>query len=374
MPRAARPRSSEQLGQLLIVGFDGTEMSPRLYDLLTRLQPAGVILFARNIEGAQQTHKLLKDCQACVRDPLFHCVDLEGGRVDRLRKITGPTPSAVDVFAGGSMFFRKHGEIIGKTCRTLGFNVDFAPVLDLAFAASRNVMISRAVSEDPKQVIRYAREFLAGLSSAGVIGSGKHFPGLGEGNLDSHHDLPVIGKDFKRLWDEDLVPYRMMRRDLPMALINHANYPRVTRDKLPASLSKKWITDVLRKRIGYKGLIVSDDLEMGGVLKDAPIDKAAVEFIRAGGDLCLICHQQEFIEQAFETMQRRLEGDAGFRRRVPESLNRIAAFKRKHAARLKMPPAPSQDKIDRLSRQLWEFSERVRLQQVAAEASAGAGA
>jgi len=374
MPGAARPKSSEQLGQLVIVGFDGTEMSPRLYDLLTRLQPAGVILFARNIESAQQTHKLLKDCQACVRDPLFNCVDLEGGKVDRFRKIMGSTPSAADAFRGGPKFFRKHGEIIGKTCRALGFNVDFAPVLDLAFAASRTVMASRSVSEDPKQVIRYAREFLVGLSSAGVIGSGKHFPGLGEGNLDSHHDLPVIGKGFKRLWDEDLVPYRVMKRELPMALINHATYPAVTRDKLPASLSKKWITEVLRKRIGYKGLIVSDDLEMGGVLKTAPIDKAAVEFIRAGGDLCLICHQQEFIEQAFETMQRRLDGDAGFRRRVAESLNRIAAFKTKYAARLRMPPAPSPDKIGRLSRQLWEFSERVRLQQMAAEASAGAGA
>ena len=96
MPGSARPKSSQQLGQLLIVGFDGTEMSPRLYDLLTRLQPAGVILFARNIEGPQQTHKLLKDCQACVRDPLFNCVDLEGGKVDRFRKIMGSTPSAAD--------------------------------------------------------------------------------------------------------------------------------------------------------------------------------------------------------------------------------------------------------------------------------------
>lgn len=374
MPGAARPKSIEQLGQLLVVGFDGTEMSPRLYDLLTRLQPAGVILFARNIEGAQQTHKLLKDCQACVREPLLTCVDLEGGRVDRFRKITGSAPSAADVFAGGSKFFRKHGEIIGRTCRALGFNVDFAPVLDLAFETSRSVMISRSVSEDPKQVIQYAREFLAGLWAAGVIGSGKHFPGLGEANLDSHHDLPVIAKNFKGLWDEDLVPYRVLKRELPMALISHANYPAVTRDKLPASLSKKWITDVLRKRIGYKGLIVSDDLEMGGVLKAATIDEAAVEFIRAGGDLCLICHQQEFIEQAFETMQSTFQRQAGFRRRVAESVKRIAAFKRKHATLLGMSGAPSQEKIDRLSRQLWEFGERVRLQQMAAEASAGAGA
>lgn len=349
-------------------------MSPRLFDLLTRLQPAGVILFARNIESAQQTHKLLKDCQACVRQPLFTCVDLEGGKVDRFRKITGSSPSAADVFASGPKFFRKHGEIIGKTCRALGFNVDFAPVLDLAFEASRSVMSSRSVSEDPKEVIRYAREFLEGLSAAAVIGAGKHFPGLGEGNLDSHHDLPVIEKNLKKLWDEDLVPYRVMKRELPMVLISHANYPAATKDRLPASLSKKWITDVLRKRIGYKGLIVSDDLEMGGVLKAAPIDEAAVGFVRAGGDLCLICHQQEFVEQAFETMQRTFEREAAFRRRVTESSKKIEAFKRKHAKLLRMSGPPSQEKIDRLSRQLWEFSERVRLQQMAAAARAGAGA
>ncbi|HXU16049.1 MAG TPA: beta-N-acetylhexosaminidase [Terriglobales bacterium] len=374
MPAAARPKSSEQLGQVLVVGFDGTEMSPRLYDLLTRLQPAGVILFARNIEGAQQTHKLLKDCQACVRVPLFTCVDLEGGKVDRFRKITGSAPSAAEVFASGPKFFRKHGEIIGKTCRTLGFNVDFAPVLDLAFEASHSVMASRSVSQDPKQVIQYGREFLAGLSAAGVIGSGKHFPGLGEGSLDSHHDLPVIAKSLKRLWNEDLLPYRVMKRELRMTLISHANYPAVTRDKRPASLSKKWITGVLRNQIGYKGLVVSDDLEMGGVLKAARIDEAAVEFIRAGGDLCLICHQQEFIEQAFERIQGTFEREAGFRRRVAEAVKKTAAFKRKHATLLRMPGAPSQEKIDRLSRQLWEFSERVRLQQMATEARAGAGA
>jgi beta-N-acetylhexosaminidase len=369
MPRAQRFNSAEQLGQLLVVGFDGLEMSPRLFDLLTRLQPAGVILFARNIASAQQTHKLLKDCQSCVREPLFTCVDMEGGRVDRFRKITGPAPSAAEVFASGSLqFYRKHGEIIGKACRAMGFNVDFAPVLDLALEASRSVMSSRSVSDNPKEVIKYAREFLDGLAAAGVIGSGKHFPGLGEGNLDSHHDLPVIEKSLKRLWEEDLVPYRTLRRELPMVLVSHANFPMVTHDKLPASLSRKWITGVLRDKMRYQGLIVSDALEMGGILETAAIDDAAVGFIRAGGDLCLICHQQEFVEQAFETMRRTFERHARFRSRVQESTGRIAAFKRKHLKLLRMPASPSQEKVERISRQLWEFSERVRLQQLALSA------
>ncbi|HEY8670435.1 MAG TPA: glycoside hydrolase family 3 N-terminal domain-containing protein, partial [Terriglobales bacterium] len=263
-----RSAIATEIGQLLVIGFDGVEISSPLAALLTRVQPGGVILFGRNIVNAQQTHKLLKDCQACVKHWLFTSVDLEGGRVDRFRSVTGPAPSAAEVFAARDRkLFRKHGQLIGRACAAMGFNLDFAPVLDLAFEASRKVMSSRAFSTDPKTVILYAREFVAGLQSAGVIGAGKHFPGLGEGNLDSHHDLPVIHKSLKHLWEEDLVPYRTMKRELPVVLISHANYPEVTRDKLPASLSKKWITDVLRRRIGYRGLVVSDDLEMGGVLQ-----------------------------------------------------------------------------------------------------------
>ena len=177
------------LGQLLIIGFDGTEMSPQLASLLSRIQPAGVILFARNIKSAEQTHRLLRECQKYVATPLFTCVDLEGGKVDRFRDALGPTPAPSDVFAAGNpKLFRKHGRIIGQNCLALGFNVDFAPVLDLAFEASRSVMGSRAVSANPKEVLVYAHEFLHGLNDAGVLGCGKHFPGLGEANLDTHHE------------------------------------------------------------------------------------------------------------------------------------------------------------------------------------------
>jgi len=364
---------AKQVGQLLIIGFDGTELTPALAEMLARIQPAGVILFARNIINAQQTQKLLNDCQARVKDRLFTSVDLEGGRVDRFRNVTGPTPSAAEVFATGERkLYRKHGEIIGKISCALGFNLDFAPVLDLAFAASRKVMSSRAFSTDPKAVATYAREFLAGLGGAEVIGAGKHFPGLGEGNLDSHHELPVIRKSFNQLWEEDLVPYRLMKGELPMVLVNHASYPDVTNDPLPASLSKYWITDVLRRRIGYRGLVVSDDLEMGGVLEAAPIDEAATKFIAAGGDLCLICHEPARIESAYETMLREAERDSKFRRRVLESAKRVAAFKKKSKELKRRAPVPTPEKISRLSTQLWEFSEQVRLRALSAVAGAGA--
>ena len=337
-------------------------MSPGLASLLERIQPGGVILFARNIVSAEQTYKLLKDCQALVGHPLFRCVDLEGGKVDRLRNVIGPAPAPAEVFATcDRKLFRRHGRLIGENCRAAGFNVDFAPSVDLAFEASKSVMSSRAVSADPQQVISYAREFLAGLGEAGVLGCGKHFPGLGEGMLDTHHELPVIEKSLKKLWAEDLIPYRTLRRVLPFVMVSHAAYPDVTREPTPASLSPKWIRDILRKKIGYRGLIASDDLEMGGVLAAAPIEKAAVQHIRAGGDVCLICHQQEFVVRAYEELTRKSEKDRSFARRVAEAARRVLAFKKKSKRLARWGKAPTPEIVDRLSRRLWEFSEQVRL-------------
>ncbi|MGA9307336.1 MAG: beta-N-acetylhexosaminidase [Candidatus Sulfotelmatobacter sp.] len=351
------------VGQLLIVGFDGVEMTPRLSSLLARLQPAGVILFARNIKSAGQTWRLLRDCQKCVSTPLFTCVDLEGGHVDRFRDLLGPAPAAADVFATGDRkLFRKHGQVIGENCRALGFNVDFAPVLDLAFEASRRVMTTRSVSADPRRTIAYAREFLAGLRAAGVLGCGKHFPGLGEGALDSHHELPVIKQPLRKLWNEDLLPYRTLRAQMPLVMISHAAYPLVTKDRTPASLSKVWISDILRKRIGYRKLIVSDDMEMGGVLSAAPIGPAAVDFIRAGGDLCLVCHREDYIEQAFEEISKTAERDPKFAKRGEESVQRVLEFKKKSAKMLRMGKEPSAAAAGKLSRKLWEFSEQVLLE------------
>ena len=350
------------IGQLLIIGFDGTEMSSRLSSLLTRVQPAGVILFARNITGAEQTHRLLRACQKHVATPLFTCVDLEGGTVDRFRNVLGPAPSPAQVFATGRReLYRKHGRIIGTNCRALGFNVDFAPALDLAFEASRSVMSSRAVSADPKQVIIYAREFLRGLADAGVLGCGKHFPGLGEANLDTHHELPSVEKTLRKLWAEDLVPYRSssLRRELPFVMVSHAAFPSVTKERTPASLSKKWITDILRKKIGYRGLICSDDLEMGGVLKAAPIEQATVGFIRAGGDLGLVCHQEDYIVRAYAGLVRETKRDVKFARRVEESSRRVLAFKKKWKPR--KVSSPTATVVEKLSRQLWEFTEEVRI-------------
>src|SRR5262249_26858193 len=153
---------------------------------------------------------------------------------------------------------------------------------------------------------------LRGLKSAKVLGCGKHFPGLGEANLDTHHELPSIAKSWKKLWAEDLLPYRRLRREIPFVMVAHASYPAVTKDKLPASLSRKWMTDILRKKIGYRGLIVSDDLEMGGVLAAGSIEEVAVETLRAGADIFLVCHNQELVWRSYEAVLREAERNRKF--------------------------------------------------------------
>lgn len=346
----------------MIIGFDGTELTPRLENLLRRVQPAGVILFTRNMQTPEQTWRLISDCRRCVENPLFTCVDLEGGTVDRFRDMLGTTPSAAEVFATGDRaLFRKHGQTIGANCRALGFNVDFAPTLDLAFEASRSILSTRAVSSDPKRVVEYAREFLRGLADAGVLGCGKHFPGLGEGKLDSHLDLPVIAKPYRRLWQQDLVPYRSLKRALPMVMVAHAAYPALTAKPVPASLSPRWITDVLRKSIGYRGLALSDDLEMRGVLKAASVEEAAFESVRAGADILLVCHQEDHVLEATEALERACARDAKFRRRAEAAAARVSAFKKKWASQLRATPAPTEARVAKLIRNLWEFGERVRL-------------
>lgn len=366
-----RQTTTAKPGQLLIIGFDGTEMSAGVRSLLRRVQPAGVILFARNVVNAHQTWDLLKHCAAEVPAPMFACVDMEGGTVDRLKNAIAPAPAPAEVFAAGDRrLFRKHGKIIGESCRAVGFNTDFAPVVDLAGKVARKVMGSRVISEDPREVVLYAREFLAGLRSAGVIGALKHFPGLGSANLDTHKGLPRVEKRWEQLWQEDLQPYRTLRREPAMVMVGHASYAAVSGDGMPASLSKKWITDVLRKRIGYRGLVISDDLEMGAVLKTREIGQAAVEHIRAGGDICLVCHKEENVDAAFEALVKTAERDRQFAARVAESAARIAAFKKKSRELKRRVSPPESRKLERLSRALWEFSEQVRFETIPRQAKA----
>jgi beta-N-acetylhexosaminidase len=349
-----------QVGQLLILGYDGLAMDSKLRTTLSTLQPSGVILFARNIEEPRQTWRLLRDSQKTTSVPMFLCVDLEGGTVDRLKKVIAPAPSVQDVFATGNRkLFRMHGKILGLEARALGFNTDFAPVFDLGFEASRSVLASRTASADPDETIEYARAFLRGLKDAKVLGCGKHFPGLGEANLDSHHAMPVVQKGWKKMWAEDLAPYRELRNQVPFVMVAHASYPEITNNKLPASLSSKWMQDVLRKKIGYKGLIISDDLEMGGVLSTGDIEDVAVETLRAGADMFLVCHNQELVWRGFEAVLRTAERDRKFAAHVTKAAQRVLAFKKRSAELRGFAAEPTAKVVDKLKTIVGDFSRIV---------------
>lgn len=353
----------QQVGQLLIMGFDGAAMTPKLRTMISTMQPGGIILFRRNIEEAQQTYQLVHESAKLLQTPGFLCVDLEGGTVDRFRDLIGPAPSVADVVAtGDKKLFRKHGRLLAEECRAFGFNTDFAPVLDLRFEASKNVLTSRTVSDDPKATVRYARELLKGLRDEGVLGSGKHFPGLGEANLDTHHELPSIKKPWKKLWKEDLAPYRDLRKEMPFVMVAHAGYPDVTKDNTPASISKKWIAGILRKKIGYKGLILSDDLEMGGVQAAMSIEEAAVETMRAGADMFLVCHNEELVWKCYEKVLATAEKDKKFAAIVAAAADHVLKEKRRFKELNAKPKAPTQKTIDKLRRKLWKFSEEIRLE------------
>lgn len=347
----------------MIVGFDGLELSPRVQTLLETIRPAGTIFFKRNVATAEQTHKLNSDVQSCIATPLFRCVDLEGGTVDRLRDAIARTPALGDVASTGSeKVMRRFAKLLAEEARALGFNTDFAPTFDLRTEASRKVLTSRTIHEDPKQIIAMASGFFKGFRDEDVLGCGKHFPGLGGGAVDSHYELPTCERTWGELWEQDLLPYRKLRGDFPFAMVAHCVYPNATKERRPASISKFWITDVLRKKIGYKGLIVSDDLEMKGVQKAVPIEQAAIEAIRAGSDLFMVCNNESLVWRTYFAVLREAERDKSFAKQVSNASRRVLEFKAKSkAVKTKIGSAPSAKLVGQLRRKIWELTEEIRL-------------
>ena len=300
-------------GSLLVVGLSGMELTALERAWLKLVRPAGIILFRRNIADAVQTRSLLREATSFCAANSLRCVDVEGGVVDRLRDALAPMPSAQAVLraaqhTGKIGLIRTKGELIAQGVRAFGFNTTLA----LALPASAAVMGTRAAASSVAGVVDYARNFLAGLAMHGVVGCGKHFPGLGGGTLDSHLETPAIRRSSRELWTKDLAPYRELRSELPMIMVNHAAYPDTPGKHRPASTSPYWITTVLRKRVGYWGLIFSDDMEMGGILKLMPIEEAAVAAIRAGMDLLEICHSPELILRAYEALIAESERSTSF--------------------------------------------------------------
>jgi beta-N-acetylhexosaminidase len=218
-------------------------------------------------------------------------------------------------------------------------------------------MTTRVVSGDPAEIIRYATHFLDGLAEHGVLGSGKHFPGLGSGEVDSHHFTPTITKPLNLLWKEDLLPYRALARKVPMVMVSHASYSAAVPE--PASVSAYWITEVLVREIGYEGLIVSDDMEMGGILKYMGIAEAAIRSLVAGMHVVEICRDPALVFAAYEALLHEAESSPAFARVLRRAAARAQAF---HTTRLKkdaLPPAPTAGTVNKMRNAVEKFTEQV---------------
>jgi len=347
------------VGSLLVVGLADKELSGMERAWLKLMRPAGIILYKRNIADARQTRAMVSEATGFC---LQHCtsfVDVEGGTVNRLNQALAPIPSAQAVATamlrtGQAALAREHGELIARAVKAFGFNTSLAPMVDLALEDSAEVLGTRCPAATAAGVVAYAGSFLAGMAAQGVVGCCKHFPGLGGGTRDSHLETPEIRRAWPQLWQEDLEPYRVLRAEMPIVMVNHAAYPKTEDKKRPASVSNFWIQTVLRKRIGYQGIILSDDLEMGGVVKFMPIEEAGIEAVRVGSDLVEICHHAEPILRVYEALISEGERSAAFRKLLLERA-RVSERKRLKLFPVAMPAALGTAQFEALRTKILRF-------------------
>ena len=348
-----------QAGSLLVVGLASPALSPLERTWLRLVRPAGIILFKRNIETATQTRALLDEATSRCTPNSLRCVDIEGGTVNRLRDALSPIPSPQAVALTQSAIEASlHGDLIARAARTFGFNTTLAPVLDLGLPQAEPILGTRTAGPTPADVIAYAQPFLAALAAQNVVTCGKHFPGLGGATGDTHILTPSISRTYKTLWREDHLPYRELHSQLPMVMINHAAYPSTPGKKKPASVSPFWITTVLRNRIGYKGLIFSDDFEMGGILNHLSIEEAAIEAVRAGMDLIEICHSPDLILAAWESLIAEAERSPAFARILADRA-RSTARKRAKLFSAPIPRALTPTQLNALRARIQKFNSHI---------------
>ncbi|HEY6445382.1 MAG TPA: beta-N-acetylhexosaminidase [Acidobacteriaceae bacterium] len=359
MPRRRRVEAVEQAGQILIAGVGSMSLSAEERGWIGRIRPGGLILFRRNIEQASQVAELMREADHLCATPLLRCVDVEGGLVDRLRDVVHPMPSPAAVFATGKRnMYRQHGWLIAREARALGFNVVLAPVLDLALPESAEVMRTRAVAAEPWRVIDYARGFVSGLAMENMLGCGKHFPGLGGATVDSHQSTPVVHRQTRLMWRTDLAPWLAVGNRLPFAMVAHASYPWPGRDPALATVSRYWVTNVLRRQVRFRGIILSDDMEMGGILSQMSVEEAVVQAVAAGIQMIEICRDPALVLRAYEALVREAERSAAFAELVASAWRKIYRSKKKWLQPVRRQNL-SESRMERLCEEVRRFADEV---------------
>lgn len=324
----------DKIGQMVLVGLDGTSMGVKTKELIEKYRVSGFILYKDNITSASQAVKLLNQLKAANHAkaaPLWLSIDQEGGKVSRLPAEFTDLPPAADVGRANDLdYTHQIGQTLGVVVRSLGFNMDFAPVLDINNNPNNPVIGNRSFGSNPETVITHGIETMKAIQSKHVAAVVKHFPGHGDTTVDSHLDLPVVNKTVKELEAFELLPFvEAIRQDADAIMIAHLLIPQVD-DKYPASLSKNLITNVLRGNLGFDGVIITDDMTMGGITKHYNIGEAAVKSVQAGSDIILVGHEYDKQLAVLKALRKSAQAGAITKDMLDQSVYRILSLKSKY--------------------------------------------
>lgn len=321
---------TEKIGQMVMIGIQGTKVDDDSLYMLHQFHMGGIILFDRNMESPEQVKQLTSDLQAQSNEkvPLFIGVDEEGGDVVRMAEKLTPPPSQKEIGAMGDTEQAKTWAIkTAKSLKEMGINVNFAPVADVGSNDNRSY------STDVNTVINFVKAAATGYQQENIIYSLKHFPGIGKGQVDSHVEISSIDASKDVLMAEDILPFKtIINENKPedyFILVSHLNYPALD-EEYPASLSSKIMTDLLRNELGYKGIIITDDMEMGAVANHNDFKTIGVNAVKAGADIVLVCHEYQHEQDVYLGLLDAVDNGEISQQRIDESVKRIVKAKLLH--------------------------------------------
>ncbi|MEK3979862.1 beta-N-acetylhexosaminidase [Psychrobacillus sp. FSL K6-2836] len=323
----------EKVGQMIFAGIKGTVITNETKKIISTHQVGGIILFKDNLKNADQSVSLLnsiKEENIKNKVPLFLGVDEEGGRVARLPDLTKlPTSEYLGKQNDAALSYNI-GKLLGKELSAFGFNLDFAPVLDINSNPDNPIIGDRSFGTDAEIVSKLGLQLMKGIQSEQVISVVKHFPGHGDTAVDSHKELPIIQKSLADLHALELIPFtRAIEQGVEVIMMGHILLPKID-STYPASISKVIITDVLREQLDYEGVIITDDMTMKAILNNFEISEAAVSAVKAGNDIVLVAHDYANVKKVKEAILQAIEAGEITEQRIDESVKRVLAIKKKY--------------------------------------------
>jgi beta-N-acetylhexosaminidase len=335
------------LGQLIMTGVPGKELDGKTARLFRKVNPGAFILFGRNIESVPQLRKLIDDLRDLSEIEPIITVDQEGGRVSRLRLIGSEPPNAQQLRDKNEVdLIRRHGEITGRLLRLFGFNLDLCPVLDISFDDDAdNSLRGRCYGKTVEQVVRNAGAFNSALREQGIASCGKHFPGYSAASSDAHYELPRIDRTREQLDGNELAVFREFVHAVDSMMICHGWYSCFGKEKTPATLSRRIVTELLLNELGFDGLIMTDDLDMGAILTGYRLEDTIRLAIAAGNHMTMICHRIPEIENV-QRILAALPQD-----QIDRAVESVARFKE----RLTPPDEFSEAAFRKIDEEIWDL-------------------